>query len=1223
MRQPRPGTAFAEASGVPWNDIGKDVVVRVTELGALVDRALGAAVARQGEVLGLVERFLARVADEPDARVRRDLLEELAHLFERELADPERALTTLLEAYREAPSRDLWWELERLAGATGRHADLAAELEVAIPELPAADRAEAWTRLGTLLADRVGAVDEALAAFAAAIAGEPDHRDAHERRVELLRRAERWAELNTALAALADRESAKAAARRHLERAAVLERQGDVPGAMGAYREALAADPGAAAARLALEVDARRRGDHAELARLLEERVADPELDADEQLAVRRELAELAARRGDRAAALAAWEAVRAAAPGDLDALRALERLYQEDGRVRDQIEVLAAQVGLVADVRERAALCRRLAPLWAERLGASSEAEECLEWLLAYEGGSDDTFRTLARMYRADGRARAAIDVMTRHAAATSDPGARAGLYADIAQIYEAEINDGLRAIEYWEKAEADLADPKPARRALARLYARHETLDLDRAAATLERALAAGADDFATRLALARVRRLAHQHGRAAALLGEALPLAPGPAERAAALVELARVHEHQDEHPRALAVCREALALDPDLAEARELEADLLWDARRFSELLPLCERLARAATNDRVRRGWWRRLARAANAVGVAVGAAAPALAELAADVGAPAEDRVEALCQLGLVALGEGRTGEARTQLAAAAALAPRHRRTRLALVELDGCAPAALAHLDGVELEPADHKILHRILDACEAAQAWDTALQVLARLIELERSPVTRARYRHAAGAICHEELGRHDVALAHFEAALDDDAGLERAVAAVEAMLREKRDPSTLLAFYMRQLQRLGPECGDGRKAERLRLWGAVADLCFDELDDKESGMTALEVAVELDGRQVERRARLAALHAEAGADGRERAIAEHQAILRLDRERVGSYRALAELYAGAGRLDRAQACVRAADLIAGVAVAEEVAPPPVRPLTPELWARLRHPDEDRLLDVLFAAVTPALAAASPHSAQRTVPLRRGTVPPNDARPCARALARVASVFAVSPPSALAQPGLAVPAGFQLRVAGRHLVPDVVFGGPLLDAAREIDAIADLALVLAHLRQERFARVIAHDTGDLARIVDAAVAIAGETGAGGKTGATVQLLERTLSPVALDQVATVGKRLAERGLGGEAAAKGWLRATDKTAARAALIISDVATVWRRMRLAGADRERLVDMAWSSVCDEVHAVRAALTERSAMSVGIEVVATPPTAVAGRRRATG
>jgi hypothetical protein len=171
--------------------------------------------------------------------------------------------------------------------------------------------------------------------------------------------------------------------------------------------------------------------------------------------------------------------------------------------------------------------------------------------------------------------------------------------------------------------------------------------------------------------------------------------------------------------------------------------------------------------------------------------------------------------------------------------------------------------------------------------------------------------------------------------------------------------------------------------------------------------------------------------------------------------------------------------------------------------------------------------------------------------------------------------------------RPDLSAPITFRPRVVGDHLIAEVLLGAPLLDATSESEAAVDVALALAQLRPERFARVLADEAG-LALVIDAAIALAAGGPDAPGVAATLVLLRQTLSPTALDQVATVGARLAERGTTDSTAlARGWLAATLLTAGRAALLVSNLVTCVRRLEDLGANRARVVDVIWSSTTDD------------------------------------
>src|SRR5207302_1693599 len=120
---------------------------------------------------------------------------------------------------------------------------------------------------------------------------------------------------------------------------------------------------------------ARQLGRHAELARALDE-LADGDAGAAGR-AARLEAAELyAAQLGDRAAAIARYEQLAATAPDDIVPLRALERLYDEEGRHGDYLQALARQAEAAPHDDERAALYRKLALLWEDEAEGADKAD-------------------------------------------------------------------------------------------------------------------------------------------------------------------------------------------------------------------------------------------------------------------------------------------------------------------------------------------------------------------------------------------------------------------------------------------------------------------------------------------------------------------------------------------------------------------------------------------------------------------------------------------------------------------------------------------------------------------------------------------------------------------------------------------------------------------------------------------------------------------------------
>src|SRR5205823_6091334 len=71
------------------------------------------------------------------------------------------------------------------------------------------------------------------------------------------------------------------------------------------------------------------------------------------------------------------------------------------------------------------------------------------------------------------------------------------------------------------------------------------------------------------------------------------------------------------------------------------------------------------------------------------------------------------------------------------------------------------------------------------------------------------------------------------------------DDDPESERSARALEQLYVDAAEWTELARLYRRRLKTLGTESvdADGNNAERLRIWGALADLCIGPLGDPDS--------------------------------------------------------------------------------------------------------------------------------------------------------------------------------------------------------------------------------------------------------------------------------------------------------------------------------------------------------------------------------------------
>jgi tetratricopeptide (TPR) repeat protein len=1271
--------------------------------------ALARRLREAGETDRLIELWFGRAEVETEPARRAAGLRHIADLLENDKGQMAEAFHTMLEAYKEDPGPDLLDELERLAGTTGQWVELLTALRELIGNLPAAQRPDVWVRIARLYGDKLNHLDYALASLAEAqkleIQAPGTRRELRELRVDLCRRAERWKDLADAIGVLA----AEVPERErkidlYLEQGDVYEsRLSDGVSAAGAFRKALEVDPQSRDAMAALEHLLRRHRNWADLVDLLDRKVSLLEGAGENApaLTARREAAAIATEHlADRKASITRWEAVRARDEEDLDALRALEKLYAQEGSFSEQyLEILNALARVVTSDKERLALYRRLAAEYEELPGHLPQAAAALERIVDIDAHAEDAYRGLVRIYRQDRKWILLIDTYRRHAKVAQ--GGKAELYAAIGRTYEIDLPEGNQdqallaapqAIEAYSQVLQSDPEHRGAMEALCRLYQQTEMFgdalryfdkranlaedkaekvallsegarlcetrlrDFRAAEERYVRALEADPHHVPTMLALSDIYRKQGEPLRAARLLIEAEGHTVNRLDKVRCLVGAAEMYRQVDESGQAKAadLYLQALGLDPEHVEAGARAVELLWQRERYAEMIPILEMLTRKEGDREEQVRWLGRLGQAALKVGdkdkalkAYTRAAEVDPADLLSQRGRAellfaarhwveakeaavavlshhrdslsAGEMVEMFYLVGECERNLERRAEARNFFAKALEIDPAHRPTLKGLLQLQDTSAAEgvetrrallgsagsveerikllteigdllggsikdvdgamAAYREALSLKPDAHVVLHKALDLVIEARRWPDALEVLEALIKHESNAKRRARYRQTAALLCRDELKDSPRAIAFYAAALEDDPQLERAAADLEKLVLEQGDFRELARIYKRKIKMLGPDSEASTKeqrAERLRLWSGLAQVCAEKLGDLETAIAATEVTVALDRGNIERHRVLARLYVEAGPDRADKAIAEHQTLLRMNKGELGSYRALRRLYGQVKQREKA-ACVAYAlhilkkgDPEDEKLVAELRArplQPARRPMKPELWRTLAHPEEDLQLGALFQAVFPVVQPAYARPFKDVGLNRKDRLEPTAQQLYAKALRYGVEVLEGIAPEAYVQPAEKERPYTIVHCMekGQQPVICVQLGAQLTNPKRpEREVMYEIGRLCAVLRPKRVLRTLLPSAAQLGLIIDAVMSLSmPEGGVPAKVAETAVGLKRALQPAVLEQVTVYGKALRDAGVKGEAAATAWLGWSDLTAVRAGLVLSgDLETV-------------------------------------------------------------
>jgi len=395
--------------------------------------------------------------------------------------------------------------LEPLYESQGAYTDLVRVLEVRLadpsPEARLADpstevrltaaageeaRADLWLRIGALYETRLRDADNAFAAYARAVQTyprDPRGREAlarlgvtreplRKRRAEVLDAVQET--LRTSDASASGVSDVSIDVLSELGEL-LLEQLSDRVGAERCYKRlreiAGSRDDVALSAARALERIHIQAGDHAALAVDLSEQVErefDPEMQ--EQLLFR--LAELYEHKLSNPQAAIATQRKRIELDADrLDALRALERLYEVEQRFADLVSVLEQRQRLTEDIAERSALGRRVAHLLEDKLSDVPRAIEQWRANIAAFGPDRAALHALGQLYESTGQHAELLDTLEAEVAFATDAESRAELHLRMAELLRVQLSEPERAIPAYQAALAEVPEHAGALSALEAL--------------------------------------------------------------------------------------------------------------------------------------------------------------------------------------------------------------------------------------------------------------------------------------------------------------------------------------------------------------------------------------------------------------------------------------------------------------------------------------------------------------------------------------------------------------------------------------------------------------------------------------------------------------------------------------------------------------------------------------------------------------------------------
>jgi tetratricopeptide (TPR) repeat protein len=397
-----------------------------------------------GDWQKLVGVHEVQVRRSEDATRRVELLHQIAQLYEDSAGDLGAGFTTLARALREDPANEATQQqLDRVARATGRFADLAAEFEQLASVIDDPSLASALTMTSARIEESdLGNVDRAIALYRKVLEIDPLSLAAAESLERLFRATERYQELSLILQRKSEVIEEPSEKKDALYQAAAIEEDvlGRSEAAIAVYNKVLEIDGDDLRAIDAL---VRRYLDLSRWQELLAvyAKKADLVADVEEKKAIYYQVGAVFERElGDVPRAIDTYTKILELDPDDLQALSRLDVLYEHAHNWPELLSVLTRESEMTGDPNEATSFHYRIAELYEKHLDDVPRAVELYRDILQRQSDHEPTLRALEGLKDGD-----------------ADP---LGAAAVLEPVYEA-ASDWPRLIRVFEVQVLRAADP------------------------------------------------------------------------------------------------------------------------------------------------------------------------------------------------------------------------------------------------------------------------------------------------------------------------------------------------------------------------------------------------------------------------------------------------------------------------------------------------------------------------------------------------------------------------------------------------------------------------------------------------------------------------------------------------------------------------------------------------------------------------------------------
>lgn len=511
-------------------------------------------------------------------------------------------------------------------------------------------------------------------------------------------------------------------------------------------------------------------------------------------------------------------------------------------------------------------------------------------------------------------------------------------------------------------------------------------------------------------------------------------------------------------------------------------------------------------------------------------------------------------------------------------------------------------AKAVESFKEALELDPNNHRILHKVLKLYQDTNQWPETIETIERIAALDERAVAKSKYYYTIGAILRDKMQDTEAALNKFNEALDHDPTNLKAFESIDKMVTQKKDWKQLERAYRKMLHRVS---GKGDDALEFNLWHALGVIYRDRMKNGENAVEAFKIASSKQPDNIQEHQILAELYAVIGRQ--EEAVAEQQWILANDPLRVEPYQALYRLYFDLRAYDKAW-CIASTLTFMKQADAEQAqffeqykprGPIQARGrLTNELWMKhVFSREEDLLTSKIFEVMWPSVLGLQGQSDSQA-----GLATKYEIDFTKRTTVTIAQTFQfISELYGIATPRLFVRSDVQGGLIHRQVSPLAsLCGSGLLSGLQPQELMFLVGHHLSDYRGEHYIRTLLESNTQLKQLLLTGLRLGNVVPSDPALDQLAEKIGARMVPAQLDALRSIGKRFVDAGAVTDV--KKWLGAVELGACRAGFIACGDLDIAKRaiaskqaLAVDLPPQDKIKDLIVYSVSEDYFTVREAL----------------------------